>query len=206
MNDMVALSRSLVFIKLWTLQKTMANIDNEHIYKRHLWDAQKHILPWCMLPMRIYSLVRSKQFPLINLASVLVMFLVSHFVSVPWIPFSFLDHIRRSMSYLPWKITGQVSSCFFFFPASLAGYERYGGYTSLLGIHQTMDIAEDHGKHRQRAHIQKVSTCQVHAAEILCQWRLTLTQRELHSVIGPSGNISTYKPLSQMSYANSHSM
>ena len=96
--------------------------------------------------------------------------------------------------------------CFLIIAASPARYERYGGYTSLLGIHQTMDVAEDHGKHRQRAHIQKVSTCQVHAAEILCQWRLTLTQRELHSVIGPSGNISTYKPLKQMSYANSHSM
>ena len=69
--------------------------------------------------------------------------------------------------------------CFLFIAASPACYERYGGYTSLLGIHQTMDVAEDHGKHRQRAHIQKVSTCQVLAAEILCQWRLTLTQREL---------------------------
>ena len=46
---------------------------------------------------------------------------------------------------------------FFFFPASLASYERYGGSISLLGFHQTMDIAEDHGKHRQRAHLQEAS-------------------------------------------------
>ena len=81
--------------------------------------------------------------------------------------------------------------CFLFIAASLARYERYGGYASLLGIHQTMDVAEDHGKHRQRAHIQKVSTCQGHAAEILCQCRLTLTQRELHWQNATIGSSST---------------
>ena len=110
--------------------------------------------------------------------------------------------------------------CFLFIAASLARYERYGGSISLLGIHQTMDVAEDHGKHRQWAHIQEAYStgcnfslrlghlyaCQVHATESLCQWRLTLTQREYHSVIAPRGHISTWKTLCQMSYANSHSM
>ena len=47
--------------------------------------------------------------------------------------------------------------CFLFIAAPLARYERYGGSISLLGIHPSTDVAADHGKHRQRAHIQEAS-------------------------------------------------
>ena len=121
-----------------------------------LWDSQKPLLPRCMLPMRTYNLACSMQYPWINLASVLVMFLVSHFVSVPWIPYAFLG--PGSYSKVNVLLTLEdYRPGFFFFPASLACYERYGGSISLLGIHQTMDIAEDHGKHRQPAHLQEAS-------------------------------------------------